>query len=373
MMNMNHALLKNKNKFVVAVLSLFSLILLLTGILFLYFQIHLPQAILIPDVPYFGIYNTDWISTSNAAAGVYSILQYWRQFDPALPDPPLSSIKAEFPVGESALYDDVLGYFQELGYVTKTVRARDLRSIFRLLQEEQAPLLFAQKLTPGYSGRYSPYRVLIGVNVRQGALVVHDMYFGPAYALPFDQFLASYPADWEEGFKYTFLIAKPKHYQQLIAQKPDQQAVYPDRALYERFKNIVVNWLEAANVDAPSDQFRIEHYQAIISDPAFAELSLAIRVVVHNNVAASANRLGQHNDARQHAQQAIVLNQNLDQPFGIWSGIALEQWPHPWKHLGDAYVGLGQRERAAEAYRQALAIDPGFNPAREVLERLQME
>ncbi len=158
---------------------------------------------IIYGVPYTGIYNSDFRQSALAAA-VFSILQYWWQYDNTLPLPPLLELQQKFPPDLYVSLDEVATFFRGLGYDARVMRIESPKKLLRYVSlQERTPLLFEQMIVPDYAGDYSPHRVLVGVSLSKKIIIVHDVYLGPAYQISFDEWRANYPRRWPENYKFN--------------------------------------------------------------------------------------------------------------------------------------------------------------------------
>ena len=76
---------------------------------------------------------------------------------------------------------------------------------------------------------------------------------------------------------------------------------------------------------------------------------------LHYNLSLALKRLGEHEAQQRELEKAIELAPNLSQAYC---------------ELGLLYLSKGRREDAARALKNALAVDPGYVPAKEALASL---
>jgi tetratricopeptide (TPR) repeat protein len=336
----------------------FAIIIIAIGAYFWYLRPSLVADAMVFGVPYFGIYNVNFAETSGSTAAVHAITQYWRQLDSNLPYPSLESLNEKFdPVMTPVFPEDIKAYFDEIGYETRFVRAANPTQLIKYILQERSPLIFWQSLSPAYKGEKITYRILIGISAKQRKLWAHDFRLGPALEITFDDWAKSYPQWLAENWKYSFLVARPKNYKNLITEaRIPTFPPYPDRSPYDRFYSTLIQWTWATDIGQVPAEDRVARLTTLLNDPNLSEFAPIMRIDIFNKMARSLNELGRYSEAKEMAQKALELNHDLDLPFGVWEGFPLKQLPTPWFHLGNAYLGLGDKKNATDSYAKGLAI-----------------
>lgn len=331
--------------------------------------------ILIPGVPYEGVY-TYGLETGTAAAALSSVFGYWSGLGSPLPAPTMRELDREFPHNpfDFPVPSALLQYAKNLGYEAEIVRISNPKKLAALLMRERVPLIFLQRPTPEYPGRYAPYRVLIGASTTERRFVVHDVYFGPAYPVTFDDFREDF-SRVPENLTSVFLVIRPPDSKALLAPHITDAASYPDRGEYDRFVGVMLEWFTATNVDLPWGRPKIAVFEKILSDPVFDDLHPAVRLYVFGELSRHYRYIGDIEKALKYAEEAEVLNSNLARPFGVWTGFRANEIARPWVRLGEVYAQTERKEAAIQAFRTALRLEPNnvFDGpiARSGLETLQ--
>lgn len=339
-------------KIVIAVLTLITVSI---GLWYLASWYFVPGEVLIKGVSYNGIY-TGSILTGSGAASLRSVIQYWKQYDQTLPEPSLDSLDRELPFTKKITLDAVADVAESLGLETRTVRLGSPRSIARYLERERTPLIFFQRMKPDFQGTHFPFRVMLGVSMDRQVFTVHDTFLGPVYEIMFDDFAQNYPETWTKEQQSRFLEVRPSNYRTLLA-RTITPSVYENRSEYEKYIDIILGYILAQDANMSAQERGTRLIQLTVR-PDYPQMPQRFRMSVATSIALYLSREGQHQEAKNYAEQAVALNKNLDRDAGVWRGLTLSQHPRPWVRLGDAKLGLGDRLGAIEAYQNALGIDP---------------
>lgn len=315
--------------------------------------------ILIPNVPYHGIYTYD-PRVGTAAAALYSVLQYWTEIMGGTEmngaTLSLASLDKIFPIRQYNPVWDLKVFIDSLGgYKAEVVRLPTIDRVADYMAKENVPLLSAVSPAPNYPGRYTIYRVFVGAFPSKKLLVAHDPLFGPAYAFTFAELSKSYPRGFPENLKFYFLAIKPKDLRQ--STPPLSPQPYPNRKEFDRFLPLVLKWQEARDMSlTPATKLAL--WNEILANPLFGELSPPMRLYAYTGLAENYLVLGRLDEAEKFANMAVAVNKNLSQPWGIWTYFRQNEIARPWVRLGQVYMARGEDEKALNAFRRALEIEP---------------
>jgi tetratricopeptide (TPR) repeat protein len=134
----------------------------------------------------------------------------------------------------------------------------------------------------------------------------------------------------------------------------------------------MLRWVAARDPSLPNGAEKLSEYQAIATDPEFTGLPPIMRLYTLSSISEMLTILGQFDRARVFAEQALLLNNNLDKPWdAAWTSFRKAQIGRPWLRLGEAYMGLGDRESAVVAFRRAISIEPQHGDADKARFRLR--
>jgi tetratricopeptide (TPR) repeat protein len=333
-------------------------------------QPHRAYEIILKGVPYNGIYTYD-PRVGSAAAAIYSILGYWNSFQNASNTPvqiSLEELDSEFHIRRTVRMTELEDFFKSIGYEAKIIRLNSLPKIAQFLEKEQTPLIFFQRPSPQYKGNYGPYRVLIGASSLSKTIIVHDVLFGPAYSMKFDEFQKSYYENQAENLKYIFLVARPINWKELISRNRNI-VPYPDRTEYDRLKDLVEKWQEARDLSLSPEE-KIAIWEEVFSDPRFNELSPAMRLYAYTGLAENYLALGKLSQAKRFVEKALNLNMDLDKPWGIWTHFRRKEIARPWVRLGQIYFAMKDYNAAHKAFEKAIQLEPKY-PDIQTIQELQ--
>ena len=220
--------------------------------------------------------------------------------------------------------------------------------------------------------------VVLGIDARRNAVVVHDYYAGPYLRIPFDEFELRMNWGGEDAALHRRVITVTPLIEQVAAAAPDPRCcdtpllVQELRALSAAFTEaLLADYMYAGNLISFDIAYR--NYRDVAADPAFATAPPYYRVWTHYSLARHYLNNGDFLEAERLAGRAVAENERLNEPQGDdWRGIEfqfngsalIDRISGAHRVHGDALRLLGKHSDALRAYQMALRIAPENEHAR---------
>ncbi len=103
----------------------------------------------------------------------------------------------------------------------------------------------------------------------------------------------------------------------------------------------------------------LNKWQQVINNPTFTLMYVLFQIEdVYCTNASVYVRLGDFDKALEFINRASELNHDLDKSTNGWPAYRKARVSCPLEILGDMYLAQGQKDKALDAYRQGLAIEP---------------
>lgn len=352
-------------------------LLIVIGLVSLFFLENTKQEHLIPGVPYWGAYRGSEITTDGAFV-IYSLLQYWgdSRFD-------TKEIADVFPFNltsdaQDISYVSIADFFRSIGYKVNIVRAED-SSFIKSNINNNIPVVLVQKIDDTIPDYVVPtMRVIIGYSDKNKIFTAHDnAVFGNNYEISYKMFnnLRTSP---------NILIIEPEEEALSYIDGPDLTRSYPERlsimnseSMQEIQKNFIavgtLRLQRARTGSNTSSQQIVDLWEKILAEPDFGNLHPAARMLASFNLAKEyTNILNEHEQSITILETITMplLSIDFSQPFGDWERLQpeiydnLRWYTRPYITLGLSYARIGDLEKAQEAFESALGRDPTNGEAR---------
>lgn len=278
------------------------------------------------------------------------VLSYYgifkTQFEVAAAIRPHKDDKAVFP-------EDILRYMGQFGLVGK-VRVNGNTLLLKSLVSNGIPVITETLLKT--DDDIGHYRVVRGYSDQEGVFILGDPYYGAAVPMSYSEFdqvwraynrryLPIYRPDSEAVVKSVLGVDYDEHADFEGALKLAQEMTLSNPTDIQAWLNLGESY------------FGLGHYrQAAEAWERARATGVPFRTLWYITWPVTAySKLGDYDRALALTEE--VLAQNPVAPELIYE-------------RGQAYLGLGNREKAAEMFQLALSYDPNLDQARQALERL---
>ena len=283
--------------------------------------------------------------TAEMVLSYYGILK--RQTD-------IAPVLRPHPKNFSVRMDQIAGYLDQFGLQAQPLIGGTLLQL-KALASNGIPVVVEDQLS--LQEDYGHFRVVRGFDDGAGVLIFGDSYYGPTNRLSY----SLYQELWKRhnyGFMPVFKPAQRPLVQAILAGDLDP-AYNADRALNDARLAVSARpddgfaWLNLG-----SDLYRAGQLQdARAAWERAQKLQLTARTLWYTIwPAAVYNQLGDFQQAMQVVAIPLATDPNNAEAL-------LEQ--------GNAYLGLGNKDRARADYSLAAEVDPSLLPARQALDRLK--
>lgn len=203
-------------------------------------------------------------------------------------------------------------------------------------------------------GGMGHYRLLTGYNDDTNTFNAYDSYHGINQSLPY----VAFDKDWQ-AFQRTYILIYPAN------KTPQVKKILADRLSDEKQINFEVAQSELANqpnnvfaqFNMGSSLVMLEKYQeAAKAYDAAAKTGWPWRMLWYQfGVFKAYYQVGRYQDVLRLAKQNLNLVDDLEES---------------WYWAGKAYEGLGNNEKAIEAYQKAVQYKPNYPEAQQALQSL---
>jgi len=386
-----------KNKFIKLAIGLFLIAVFFIGLILFWANkdkkadnVILGLSYTVPGVPYHGIWNHQGEAayfSGETAAAVFSVLNYWTP-EIAKPIEVDKFFKAERKTGDSVGKESIIKYVGLVAkdqYVIKSVVLKQEEIKQYINSEAKTPLLVYLPVSDEepIELSYNPVVVIIGINENEKKIIVHDFWLGNNREISF----AELNKLWEKikpKLRNKYLVIQPKNLKEAL-EKIDAKKVesYPARLpLMIKNEAMIKNFvIGVAAQDALNYNLANSFLSKVESDPGFqVDLIPVIQVQVLARLSAIRLQNKDLSAALSYVNRAIELNHDIDKPLNNgWPGYEYGRTDKvnegkstdPDRVLGNIYKALGEKEKAIEAYKKVLNIDPTLQPVAEALGNLQ--
>jgi len=385
----NSAFVK-RNRFIKLIIGLLLITIFFVGSVLFWLNREKKINYTIPGVPYYNIWDHRGEAayfTGETAAAIFSVLDYWN---PGITKPVETDkfFKIERRATNSVGAEDVNNYIDLIAkdqYVIKSVVLEKNEIKQYINPEAKTPLLVYLPISEEQPIElsYYPVVVVIGVNEFEGKITVHDFWLGNNREISFDELSKLWERKKPEQRNEYFVI-QPKNLKEALAVINTRKIeLYPTRtALMSKNEAMIKNYvLGIAAQDMLNYDLANSFFSKIEGDLGFQnDFIPVLRVQILARLAAIRLQNKDMAGALNYVNKAIDLNQNIDKPMDNgWLGyehIRLDmanqgKSSDPYRVLGNIYKAMEENDKAIEAYKKALEIDPALQVVIEALNDLQ--
>ncbi len=247
----------------------------------------------------------------------------------------------------------VPGYVQSLGLVARP-RVNGNPDTLRRLVAADVPVIVLQWLS--LSQHIDHYRVVVGYDTTSRVFLINDSTYGAYIRVPEDEFLAL----WTPSGRQYIPVYRPQQADQVAAIVGGD---WEDQAMYRRAFDTALRDLQQSPGD-PWIWARLGTYAYFLNNPRtavtcwLAAWNLGLPeadVVIPGRLALAELDLSEYTSALAYGQMGLTRSPSAAGLYYV---------------IGRAYAGMGAASQAADSYRRALQLEPGFSPAKSALEML---
>lgn len=379
-----------KNRFIKPIVGFLLAMVFFIGIVLFWINRERKISYTIPGVPYYNVWNhrgeAAYFSGETAAA-IFSVLDYWS---PGITKPAETDkfFKIERKAGGSVDIEDIKRYVDSIAkdqYIVQPVVLKQNEIKQYVNSEIKTPLLVYLPISEEQPAdlAYYPVGVVIGVNEIEGKITVHDFWLGNNREISFDE-LGNFWERKQPNQRNMYFVIQPKNLKEALEKiKKKEIRPYPIRTTLMvgnevMIKNYVlgIGAQTALNYDLASSFF-----SKIESDPAFQSNFIPVlKVQVLSRLSAIKLQNKDLAGALSYAEKAVELDHDIDKPLDNgWLGYEYVRVdkanqgksPDPYRVLGNVYKAMGENEKAIDAYKKVLEIDPTLQVVIQALKELQ--
>ena len=323
---------------------------------------------LIPNVPYFGIYNhrkelvriPSGYLKNTSCDSVLSILEYWNpgqnNFLTVCDSLQKKSGKNEF-----------IQIFEENNLTAKSVSLSlsDLKKYIN--SESKTPLILFLPIANDQpdSVAFTPVNIIIGIDEKNQKLIFHNYWLGNNYEMTFDEF-NQLENKLQPNRRNKYIVAQPKNLDEKLREISQRKIeVYPNRTETmkqgeQMFKDYAFG--SSGAYGAGLWPQALEYMSKVENSPNFDKFFPPyFKVLLYYQKSRIYFLKNDFDNALAYAEKAVAIDYDLDKSFNDWNGYEtnyvrpdrLGIVPEPFVALGDVLDKKGDLQGALAAYKKA--------------------
>ncbi len=379
-----------RNRFVKLIIGLLLITFFFVGSVLFWLNREKKINYTIPGVSHYDIWDHRGEAayfTGETAAAVFSVLDYWN---PGITKPVETDefFKIERRATNSVGVEDVNNYVDLIAkdqYVIESV-VLEKNEIKRYINPEaKTPLLVYLPISEEQPIElsYYPVVVVIGVNEFEGKITVHDFWLGNNREISFDE-LSKFWGRKKPERRNEYFVIQPKNLKEALAGINTRKIeAYPTRtALMSKNETMIKDYVLGVGAQVALNYDLAESlFLKVQNSPNFQnDLIPVLKVQILARLAAIKLQNKDLAGALSYAEKAVELDHDIDKPLDNgWLGyehIRLDmanrgKSSDPYRVLGNIYKAMEENDKAIEAYKKALEIDPALQVIVEALNNLQ--